>query len=57
MWTLICLIVKMHAILGLYYELLSCHDLMKMNVPYLWWLQGVLSVSNSMGCYFHIAQV
>ena len=47
----------MYPLLGLYYELLSCHDSLNMNVPFTWWIQGVLSVSSSMGCYLHIAQI
>jgi len=52
-----CLNVKMHVILGLYYEILTCH-------VYSIWMclaygdfKGVLIVSSSMGCYLHIAQV
>ena len=36
---LVCLDEMMHAILGLYYELLPCHDLLGMTVLRLWCLQ------------------
>ena len=49
--------VKMHALICCIMGYFLVIPYSYTNVYFLWWLEGTISVSSSMGCYVHITQV